>query len=163
MELWKFNRLYLQKILFAIGAFVAFSIMSIATILFIYVYIPTLSAQSPTVRTAVQKVLVSKVFGVHYYGDLWRNDIWEQGKAIQQLSLNERLNFYLLILLNCELDCGYAYMFSEMISKDAMHFKRYLINYRYNQLHNYKLNPAQKKLIDGWIAEMDVIVMQNKW
>lgn len=163
MELWKSNRLYLQKILFAIGAFVAFLIISIAAILIIYVYIPTLSAQSPTVRTAVQKVLVSKVFGVHYYGDIWKNDIFEQGKAIQQLSLNERLNFYLLILLNCELDCGYAYMYSEMISKDAVQFKKYLINYRGNKLLNDRLNPAQKKLIDGWIAEMDVIVKQNKW
>jgi hypothetical protein len=79
-----------------------------------------------TVRPAARAVLnayyLSKLTGAY-----WENELENQAERVALLKQIERLDFYRVILLNCELDTTKAMVFSANVKPDAIALRNDLI------------------------------------
>jgi len=104
-------------------------------------------------------VLVSQFFSKQITGDYWENELSEQAVMIYQLPLKERLNFFALIIMNCDLDTSRGFLFSEIVGKDAYVLRIYLINLK-SSMKFKEMNPTQQLRIIQWIEELNILSQQ---
>jgi len=121
--------------------------------IFTEIWLPTRNAETYTVRYAVSKVLLAQFFS-EITGGYWEDELSKQAILIYQLPLAERLNFFALILMNCNLDTSRSFLFSEMLGEDAVNLKKYLINLK-SGIEFKKLNSTQQLNVTQWIEELN--------
>ena len=68
----------------------------------------------------------------------------------------DRLDFFRVIILSCELDTSRATLFSELVGKDAESLRRHLRAFKDNA-EFVRLSATQQKEVVAWIDELKVI------
>ena len=83
-----------------------------------------------------------------------------QAKNVVCLPLEDRLSFYLAIILNCNLDTSPAIEFVELVGSDAEPLHAELVKFQ-NTIQFRSLDVLQRKAVQDWTSEMQVIVRQQ--
>src|SRR3954471_2260074 len=81
---------------------------------------------SPRVIPAVEAVLRAQVW-TRIFGGYWENEMEDKAGFVSTLPERDRLAFFRVIILSCELDTSRATLFCELVGKDADSLRRDLI------------------------------------
>lgn len=94
-------------------------------------------------------------------GTYWEDELLRQASAVTSLSLRDRMGFYRAILQYCDLANYRAIYFVEIVRGDAIPLHRLLLNFK--NTHAFLNLPAsQRKNIEDWIKELQIIVQQRE-
>ena len=110
---------------------------------------------SPAVRPATEAVLRAQLWS-RISGSYWENEMENQARIVSTLSDHERIEFFRVILLSCELDTSSATLFSQLVGKDAESLRRDLRNLKESAEFG-RLSATQQKEVVAWIDELKVV------
>jgi hypothetical protein len=110
---------------------------------------------SPTVRPAVEAVLRAQVWS-KISGSYWEDEMVSRAQIVSALPKRDRLDFYRVIVLTCELDTSRATLFCQLVAKDAELLRRDLVALK-ESLKFARLSTTQQKEVVDWIDELKVI------
>jgi hypothetical protein len=105
---------------------------------------------SPAIRSVYGAYLRSKVTGAY-----WENEMLVQSQYVSKLNIDDRLEFYRAILLNCDLDTSRAFQFAELVGADAHALRKNLEDFRDSNSIAHSEDTA--KVIEGWIEELKIL------
>jgi len=110
---------------------------------------------SPVVRPATEAVLRAQLWS-RISGSYWENEMEDRARFVSTLPERERLDFFRVILLSCELDTSRATLFSQLVGKDAESLRRDLRSLKDGAEFEH-LSPTQRKEVAAWIDELKVV------
>lgn len=110
---------------------------------------------SPTVRLAVEAVLRAQLWS-RISGAYWENEMEDRARFVATLPERDRLDFFRVILLSCDLDTSRATIFSQLVGKDAESLRRDLRSLK-DSAEFIRLSATQQKEVVAWIDELKVV------
>ena len=110
---------------------------------------------SPVVRPATETVLRAQLWS-RISGGYWENEMEDRARFVSTLPERERLDFFRVILLSCDLDTSRATLFSQLVGKDAESLRRDLRSLK-DSAEFDRLSAAQQKEVVAWIDELKVV------
>ena len=110
---------------------------------------------SPTVRPAAEAVLRAHLWS-RISGSYWENEMEDRARFVSTLPERDRLDFFRVILLSCDLDTSRATLFSQLVGKDAESLRRDLRSLK-DAAEFDRLSPTQRKEVVIWINELKVV------
>lgn len=117
-------------------------------------------AVSGEAASAVSKVLRAYQWG-RVSGEYWEGEFVRQSLALKARPLQERLEFYEAILIDCDLDTSRATIFVEEVGRDAQPLMEALKQLsRDPKFSNF--SQSRKAAVISWIEELDIIVKTQK-
>lgn len=114
---------------------------------------------SPTVRPAAEAVLRAQLWS-RVSGSYWENEMETKARFVATLLERDRLDFFRVILLSCDLDTSRATLFSELVSKDAESLRCDLRSLK-DSAEFGSLSATQQKEVVDWIDELKVVAELN--
>ena len=113
------------------------------------------AGMSPTVRPATEAVLRAQLWS-RISGSYWENEMEARARFVSTLPERDRLDFFRVILLSCDLDTSRATLFSELVGKDAESLRHDLRNLK-DSAEFGRLSSMQQKEVLAWIDELKVV------
>lgn len=115
---------------------------------------------SPASRPAIVAVLRAQAWS-KLSGGYWDSEMYNQQQFVAGLPLQDRLEYYRALILQCDLGTSRGLVFINTVGNDAEALYKNLIDFRATAKYNH-LSVEQKKAIDTWTNEMDVTAQQRK-
>ena len=113
----------------------------------------------PAVRAAVEAVLKAQLKG-RITGSYWENEMEDQARLVSRLPERDRLDFYLAIMLYCDLNDSRATLFCELAANDAEALRQDLLHFM-NTANFQTLTARQHENVENWIVELQIVASQH--
>lgn len=110
---------------------------------------------SPAVRPAAEAVLRAQLWS-RISGGYWENEMEDRARFVSTLPERDRLDFFRVILLSCDLDTSRATLFSQLVGKDAESLRHDLRSLK-DSAEFGRLSATQQKEVVAWIDELMVV------
>ncbi len=114
------------------------------------------------VRDEVQAVVRAETYSAITGKGFWEDKLLVQTKFVKGLSNQDRLVYYREVLIRFDVNNDRVGYFSEdFLGADAPDLHAHLLAYRKSPAYQ-DLPASQRQRLDGWIAQLPVIIQQGK-
>ena len=148
------SRFTVNRILGAAAILIVTSLL-FATVLFKGWLVRRTAGTSPTVRPAAEAVLRAE-FWSRFTGAYWETEMETRAPFVLALPERDRLDFFRVIILTCDLDMSRATRFCELVGKDAESLRRELCSLK-DSREFARLSEAEQKAVLDWIIQLKVV------
>jgi hypothetical protein len=115
---------------------------------------------NPAARPAIVAVLKAQAWS-KLSGGYWDNEMYNQQTYVAGLPLQARLDYYRVLVLECDLDTSRGLVFINSVGNDADALHQNLLTFKSSAKYR-QLSPAQQKAIRAWTDEMDIVAKARK-
>jgi hypothetical protein len=114
----------------------------------------------PAARPAIVAVLKAQAWS-KLSGGYWDSEMYNQQKYVAGLPLQDRLDYYRVLVLECDLDTSRGLVFINSVGNDAEALHQNLLIFKSSDKYTH-LSSAQQKSIRAWTEEMDIVAKGRK-
>ena len=107
------------------------------------------------------RVPARAVLHAHLFEEYWENELYSQKPTIDMLSVRERVSYYALIAIYCDLSNYRANYFEEIAAPDGEELLAYLEGVVRTEEYN-GLSDNSKKRVKYWLERLPTVVQERE-